>query len=329
MYNGVIIVNKEKDFTSHDVVAKLRGILKQKKIGHTGTLDPQAEGVLPVCLGNATKLCDILTDKKKEYVAELLLGVTTDTQDLTGKVLNKVILGKADEEKNGSRVDGERNCEETLSEEKIREVIASFRGKSMQIPPMYSALKVNGKKLYELAREGKEVERAPRPIEIYELEVLSVELPVVQIRVLCSKGTYIRTLCNDIGDKLGCGGCMKSLVRTKVESFSLENAHTLSRIEEIRDEGNLSEIVIPVDEVFGGLSKIHIKKEYVQVVENGNICAPEFLQERVEAEDGERFLMYHSDGRFFGIYEFVKREALLKPYKMFIPASNDLKSTSK
>lgn len=305
MYNGVIIVNKEKDFTSHDVVAKLRGILKQKKIGHTGTLDPQAEGVLPVCLGNATKLCDILTDKKKEYVAELLLGVTTDTQDLTGKVLNK-----------------ERNYGETISEEKVKKAIASFKGKSMQIPPMYSALKVNGKKLYELAREGKEVERTPRPIEIYELEILSVELPVIRIRVLCSKGTYIRTLCNDIGERLGCGGCMKSLLRTRVESFSLENAHTLSRIEEIRDEGNLSEIIIPVDEVFGGLSKIHIKKEYAPAVENGNICAPEFLQERVEPEDGERFLMYHSDGRFFGIYEFAEREALLKPYKMFIPADN-------
>lgn len=309
MYNGVIIVNKEKDFTSHDVVAKLRGILKQKKIGHTGTLDPQAEGVLPVCLGNATKLCDILTDKKKEYVAELLLGVTTDTQDLTGKVLNKVILGEADEGEN-------------IDEEKVKETIASFKGKSMQIPPMYSALKVNGKKLYELAREGKEVERAPRPIEIYELEILSVELPVIRIRVLCSKGTYIRTLCNDIGERLGCGGCMKSLVRTKVESFSLENANTLSRIEEIRDEGKLSEIIITVDEVFGGLSKIHIKKEYAPVVENGNICSLDFLQERVEPEDGERFLMYHSDGRFFGIYEFAKREAVLKPYKMFIPADN-------
>ncbi len=337
MYNGVIIVNKEKDFTSHDVVAKLRGIVKQKKIGHTGTLDPQAEGVLPVCLGNATKLCDILTDKRKEYVAELLLGVTTDTQDLTGKVLRKVSFGKDGGEENRSHPAGEPNCEETvngeqsckasecreiISEEKIREAIASFKGKSMQIPPMYSALKVNGKKLYELAREGKEVERTPRPIEIYELEILSVELPVVQIRVLCSKGTYIRTLCNDIGDKLGCGGCMKSLVRTRVESFSLENAHTLSQIEEIRDEGNLWKLIIPVDEVFGGLSKIRIKKEYAPVVENGNICAPEFLQERVDAKDGEHFLMYHSDGRFFGIYEFVEREAVLKPYKMFIPTDN-------
>lgn len=341
MYNGVLIVNKEKDFTSHDVVAKLRGILKQKKIGHTGTLDPQAEGVLPVCLGNATKLCDILTDKKKEYVAELLLGVTTDTQDLTGKILKEVSITEDFSEGEDSRANetagrayGKENCKEAIKEkercrdreqgafigkEKVRQVIASFQGKSMQVPPMYSALKVNGKKLYELAREGKEVERAPRPIEIYELEILSMELPVIRIRVLCSKGTYIRTLCHDIGEELGCGGCMKSLVRTRVENFFLENAHTLGEIEKIRDEGALSSLVIPVDEVFSELSGIHIKREYVQVLENGNLCKPEFLEESIDAGDGECFLMYHSDGRFFGIYEFVEKEAVLKPYKMFIP----------
>lgn len=299
MLNGVIIVNKEKDFTSHDAVAKLRGILKQKKIGHTGTLDPQAEGVLPVCLGNATKLCDILTDKKKEYVATLLLGVTTDTQDLTGVVQKEMPV--------------------TADEAKVREVVASFEGKSMQIPPMYSALKVNGKKLYELARQGKEVERQPRPIEIYELEILSMELPEVKIRVLCSKGTYIRTLCADIGEKLGCGGAMKHLLRTKVEDFDLKDAHTLSQIEEIRDRGELSRIVIPVDEIFFRLQKLHIRPEYAALVENGNTCAPETVRETVDAADGERFLMYHSNGAFYGIYEYRAGEKLLKPYKMFIP----------
>ncbi len=319
MYNGVIIVNKEKDFTSHDVVAKLRGILKQKKIGHTGTLDPQAEGVLPVCLGNATKLCDILTDKKKEYVAELLLGVTTDTQDLTGRILREVSVCEGAKEEKDGRADEECDCKKIVRAEQVKECIASFQGKSMQIPPMYSALKVNGRKLYELAREGKEVERAPRPIEIYELEILSIELPVVKIRVLCSKGTYIRTLCADIGEKLGCGGCMKSLLRTRVADFLLEDAHTLPEIEKIRDEGKLSGLVIPVDQVFSGLSRIHIKKEHAFVLENGNICGLELIEEAVAPEDGERFLMYHSDGRFFGIYEFVEREAVLKPYKMFIP----------
>lgn len=299
MLNGVIIVNKEKDFTSHDVVAKLRGILKQKKIGHTGTLDPQAEGVLPVCLGNATKLCDILTDKKKEYVATLLLGVTTDTQDMTGTV--------------------EKEAPVTADEAQVRRVVASFEGTYMQIPPMYSALKVNGKKLYELARQGKEVERQPRPVEIYELEILSMKLPEVTIRVLCSKGTYIRTLCADIGEKLGCGGVMKSLLRTRVEDFELKDAHTLSRIEEIRDRGELSRIVIPVDGIFSRLKKLHIRQEYAMLLENGNTCTPETVRETVDAGDGERFLMYHSNGAFYGIYEYTSEENLLKPYKMFLP----------
>ncbi len=299
MLNGVIIVNKEKDFTSHDAVAKLRGILKQKKIGHTGTLDPQAEGVLPVCLGNATKLCDILTDKKKEYVATLLLGVATDTQDMTGTVQKKAPV--------------------TASEAQVKEAVASFMGKSMQLPPMYSALKVNGKKLYELAREGKEVERQPRPIEIYELEILSMELPEVKLRVLCSKGTYIRTLCADIGEKLGCGGAMKSLLRTRVGDFYLKDARTLSQIEEIRDRGALSEIVVPVDEIFFRLQKLHIRPEYAALLENGNTCFPEAAREVISAKDGERFLMYHTNGAFYGIYEYTAAEKLLKPYKMFIP----------
>lgn len=300
MLNGIIIVNKEKDFTSHDVVAKLRGILKQKKIGHTGTLDPQAQGVLPVCLGNATKLCDVLTDKKKEYVATLLLGVTTDTEDMTGTVLTQ--------------------NEVTVTEEKVREVVASFVGKSMQVPPMYSALKVNGKKLYELAREGKVVEREARPIEVYELEILSVDLPRVELRVFCSKGTYIRTLCADIGAKLGCGGAMESLLRTRVEDFYLKQAHTLSEIEEIRDNNALDTIVIPVDEVFGYLPKIHMKPEFAIMIENGNTCpVSTIVEDELVPEDGQRFLMYHSNGLFYGIYEYVEKDGLLKPYKMFIP----------
>lgn len=300
MLNGIIIVNKEKDFTSHDVVAKLRGILKQKKIGHTGTLDPQAQGVLPVCLGNATKLCDVLTDKKKEYVATLLLGVTTDTEDMTGTVLTE------------SKV--------VVTEEEVREAVASFVGKSMQVPPMYSALKVNGKKLYELAREGKVVEREARPIEVYEMEILSMDLPRVQIRVFCSKGTYIRTLCADIGAKLGCGGAMENLLRTRVEDFYLKQAHTLSEIEEIRDKEALDTIVIPVDEVFGYLPKIHTKPEFSIMIENGNTCpVSTIVEDDLAPEEGQRFLMYHSNGLFYGIYEYVEKDGLLKPYKMFIP----------
>ena len=186
MINGVLNIYKEKGFTSHDVVAKLRGITKQKKIGHTGTLDPDAQGVLPVCLGKATKLCDMLTDKDKVYEAVLLLGKSTDTQDITGTVL---------EEKSISG----------LTEEAVRKCIQAFIGEQEQIPPMYSALKVNGKKLYELAREGIEIERKARRITIHDIEILEVNLPRVRMSVHCSKGTYIRTLCNDIGEKLGCG----------------------------------------------------------------------------------------------------------------------------
>ncbi|MBP7199034.1 MAG: tRNA pseudouridine(55) synthase TruB, partial [Acetatifactor sp.] len=188
--DGIINVYKEAGFTSHDVVAKLRGICRQKKIGHTGTLDPQATGVLPVCLGNATRACEMLTDRTKEYVAELLLGQITDTQDITGTVLEE--------------------REVAVSEAQVREVIAGFVGGYDQIPPMYSALKVNGKKLYELARAGKEVERQARHVDLPAIEILEIKFPVVKFRVECSKGTYIRSLCADIGEKLCCGGTMQS-----------------------------------------------------------------------------------------------------------------------
>ena len=211
MLNGIINVYKEAGFTSHDVVAKMRGICGQKKIGHTGTLDPAATGVLPVCLGSGTRLCDMLTEKDKEYVAVLLLGMTTDTQDTTGTVLSRK--------------------EVNASEEEVAEAVTSFVGDYDQVPPMYSALKVNGKKLYELARAGKEVEREARRVRIEEIEILHMELPRVTMRVVCSKGTYIRTLCADIGNKLCCGGTMESLQRTRVGIFKLEEALTLSRKE--------------------------------------------------------------------------------------------------
>ena len=203
MVNGILNVYKEKGYTSHDVVAKLRGIVGQKKIGHTGTLDPDAEGVLPVCLGRATKVCDMLTEKDKTYEAVLLLGKETDTQDISGTVLR---VGET----------------EGLTQEQVKDCVMSFVGEYDQIPPMYSALKVNGKKLYELAREGKTIERKSRKVEIKEIRILEMALPRVRMEVSCSKGTYIRTLCHDIGEKLGCFGCMESLLRTKVSRFEIE-----------------------------------------------------------------------------------------------------------
>ena len=205
--DGVIVIRKEKGFTSHDVVAKLRGILHMKKIGHTGTLDPDAEGVLPVALGKATRLVDMITDKEKTYEAVMRLGVVTDTQDMSGTVLSQTE-------------------DISVTEEELRTVIGSFVGDYMQVPPMYSALKVNGKKLYELAREGKTVERKARPVHFYEIEILDIDFPLVRFCVTCSKGTYIRTLCHDIGEKLGCGAAMETLLRTKVGRF-LANGNPL------------------------------------------------------------------------------------------------------
>ena len=218
--DGVIVIRKEKGFTSHDVVAKLRGILHMKKIGHTGTLDPDAEGVLPVALGKATRLVDMITDKEKTYEAVMRLGVVTDTQDMSGTVLSQT-------------------TELSVTEEELCTVVSSFVGDYMQVPPMYSALKVNGKKLYELAREGKTVERKPRPVHFYEIEILDISFPLVRFRVTCSKGTYIRTLCHDIGEKLGCGAAMESLLRTKVGRFTLDDAITLAQTEEAVQEGTI------------------------------------------------------------------------------------------
>ena len=205
MFHGMINVYKEPGYTSHDVVARLRGILKQKRIGHTGTLDPAAEGVLPVCLGVGTRLCELLTDRDKAYRAVLLLGKETDTQDTTGRV---------------TRDETEKAM--ALSDESIRQAAEGFLGAYDQVPPMYSALKVQGKKLYELARQGKTVEREPRRVWIHEIQVEEIRLPRVVLTVNCSKGTYIRTLCEDMGRVLDCGGCMEHLTRTRAAGFGLD-----------------------------------------------------------------------------------------------------------
>ena len=296
MYNGVINIYKEKGFTSHDVVAKMRGICKQKKIGHTGTLDPDAEGVLPVCLGSGTKLCDMLTEKDKEYVAELLLGIETDTQDISGQVL--------------------RTCEPVMDEDAVRQAVLDFQGEYMQVPPMYSALKVNGKKLYELARAGKEVERQARPVEIQKIEILDMQLPVVKIRVACSKGTYIRTLCADIGEKLGCGGTMKSLLRTRVGIFTLGEAIALKELEELRDNEGIETKLFAVDRVFEELPAIHIKEEYQKLLDNGNPFFANQTEEQKKYPAGEWVRVYGKD-KFYGIYAFEAQKHYYKPVKMF------------
>lgn len=298
MINGIIIVNKETGFTSHDVVAKLRGICGQKKIGHTGTLDPAATGVLPVCLGSGTKLCDMLTDRDKEYVAELLLGVETDTQDTTGSVL--------------------RESPVTVTEEEVSRACLSFLGDYDQIPPMYSALKVDGKKLYELARAGKEVERKARRVRILELEILEMRLPVVKLRVVCSKGTYIRTLCSDIGQKLGCGGAMQSLQRTKAGRFRLEDALTLGELQQLKDSGELERVVQPVDSLFEETPALHVTAEAARLLENGNALLPVQFAETVTPEPERWVRVYRPDGRFAGIYAYEEQKRWYRPVKMFL-----------
>ncbi len=297
MINGIINVYKEKGFTSHDVVAKLRGICRQKKIGHTGTLDPDAEGVLPVCLGNATKLCEMLTDKTKEYEAEFLLGVTTDTQDMSGTVITQK--------------------EVLITEDALKETILSFVGEYDQLPPMYSAIKVNGKKLYELAREGKEVERKSRRVKILSIEIQRVALPLFKIRVQCSKGTYIRTLGADIGEKLGCGAAMTSLLRTSAGNFKVEEALTLSQIEALRDANELLQNVVTVESVFDQLRKGTVKSEYRNYIDNGNAISASQLSENEDWHPAEQIRMYNNDLVFCGIYEYKQAERLFKPVKIF------------
>lgn len=297
--DGILNIYKEQGFTSHDVVAKLRGICKQKKIGHTGTLDPDAVGVLPVCLGKATKVCDLLTDKDKTYEAVLQLGVVTDTQDMSGEILSKQDV-----------------C---VSRDEIEEAVMSFVGDYDQIPPMYSALKINGKKLYELAREGKVVERKARRITIHDIQIAAIDMEqkTVTMTVSCSKGTYIRTLCHDIGEKLGCGGVMATLKRTKVSSFMIEDSLILSEVEELVKAGKIEEHLVKVDSMFSNLTAVTVSKKYQKYVDNGNKIEISFLTEPVTTSPKQEFRVYDEEQRFVGIFEAENRKTL-KPKKMFL-----------
>ena len=298
MINGVLNIYKEKGYTSHDVVAKLRGIVGQKKIGHTGTLDPDAVGVLPVCLGKATKLCDMLTDKNKTYETVMLLGKVTDTQDISGITLSE----------------GDTS---NLDERTVKTAILSFLGDYMQIPPMYSALKVNGKKLYELAREGIEIERKARPVHILEIQIKEIQLPRVRMEVTCSKGTYIRTLCHDIGAKLGCGACMEELIRTKVSRFNIKDSLTLEQVAKLMKADQLEAHMVAIDEMFSDYEAVALKDEFVSLVYNGNVFFPKHLQRHLELTDEKMVRVYDGNGEFIAIYRFIKNKNLFKIVKMF------------
>nr|WP_308649338.1 tRNA pseudouridine(55) synthase TruB [uncultured Agathobacter sp.] len=297
MVNGIINVYKEKGYTSFDVVAKMRGIFGQKKIGHTGTLDPDAQGVLPVCLGKATKVCDLLTDKDKVYKATMLLGIQTDTLDISGKVCNKAVVN--------------------VTEQQVRDVISTFIGNIEQVPPMYSALKVNGKKLYELAREGKTIERKARKVSIYDITIDEICLPEVVMTVSCSKGTYIRSLCDDIGTKLGCYGCMKDLLRTKVACFDIGDAYKISEIEKLKES-----IVLPVDMLFENIPAVNTVLMAQKLIENGNRIPAEMINadgnKQRKYDDEGRYRIYNPEDSFVGIYTYKAETDDFKPVKIFM-----------
>lgn len=361
--DGIINIYKEQGYTSHDVIARMRGISGQRRAGHTGTLDPDAEGVLPVCLGTATRVVEMLTDTDKSYEAVVLLGIATDTEDISGEIT----------------AFGQDRLSE-IPDDSISVAVQSFKGEYMQIPPVYSAIKKDGKKLCELTREGKELIPEARSVTIKEIEIMSniadgvlgekpelvrggdgsegsgtlvlkegsymdrfgangepeddrfkrnndpewmkdeavLALPVKRfvIRVECAKGTYIRSLCRDIGEKLGVHATMEKLIRTKVGSLGIESSLTLAQAQELAGEGRLSEALIATDECFKDLPALHTKEKYDQVLENGNIMFFRHFKEYIK-EPVSPVRVYTSKGEFLAVYQFEERRKLYKPLKMF------------
>lgn len=268
--NGIILVDKPKDWTSHDVVAKLRGVLHERRIGHSGTLDPLATGLLVVFVGRATRAVEFAEADSKEYLAGLRLGVSTDTQDITGNIVAESAA--------------------LPDEAALREALGRFIGDIEQIPPMYSAIKIGGKKLYELARRGESVERAPRKITVSAIDIAGRDGDDYILNISCSKGTYVRTLCSDIGEALGCGACMSSLRRTRAGVFSVDDAHSLADIEAAVREGRLSDIILPVDTLFASFPKLTVSQSAAKRLKNGNI-----IKISISAEDGEYKVYSDSD----------------------------------
>lgn len=276
--NGILLIDKAADWTSNDVVAKLKGILRERRIGHSGTLDPMATGLLVVFVGRATRAVEFAEAHSKRYIAGLRLGISTDTQDITGKVL--------------------KSSEKRVEESTLQAALDSFRGDISQIPPMYSAIKINGQKLYDIARRGGEVERKPRQINISGLELIGRENDDWILDVSCSKGTYIRTLCNDIGEKLECCGCMSSLRRIKAGDFTIDRAYTLQQVQQAADEGRAESLLLPVDSLFEEFPAFTANAAMERKLRNGNIvrCGEAEGKYRVYSESGEFLLLGQVNG---------------------------------
>ena len=304
MFHGMMTIYKEAGYTSSDVVARLRGILHMKKIGHTGTLDPDAEGVLPVCLGNGTKLCELIADRDKEYIAVMRLGVVTDTQDMSGKVLRRI---------------PDEDVKKLVTREALDRAAEEFKGEITQVPPMYSAVKVNGRRLYQYARQGKKVEIPDRRVTIYELEIADVDLPLVTMRVRCSKGTYIRTLCQDLGERLGTGAAMEHLLRTRVGQFRLEQSIRLDDAEAVMksdDPGRIEEYIAPVDSFFESAPRAVVSEEGMRYLLNGNTVKRRLTDLPQETAAGE-VRMYGPDGKFRALYKYDPDQDALRVIRMF------------
>lgn len=285
--NGIILIDKPQGWTSHDVVGKLRGILHERRIGHSGTLDPLATGLLVVFIGRATRAVEFAEADRKEYIAGLRLGMSTDTQDITGRIISKET--------------------DIPDEPEVRIAIERFRGELEQIPPMYSAVKIGGKKLYELARKGECIERKSRHITIFGLEITGRSDNDYILDVVCSKGTYIRTLCHDIGAALGCGGCMSSLRRTKSGVFSVDNAYTIAEIQEAADRGEEEKLLLPIDTLFAGYTKLSVDADSEKKLKNGCII-------NTSSPDG-RFRVYSEDGEFLLLGDV--KDGVMKTVKNF------------
>ena len=285
--NGILLVDKPAGWTSSDVVIKLKGILHQRRIGHSGTLDPMATGLLVVFVGRATRAVEFAETHSKRYIAGLRLGDVTDTQDITGNIISH------------------KNV--YITKERLNEVLRNFTGDIVQIPPMYSAIKVNGQRLYKIARSGGEVERKGREINISALSVIGKDGEDYILDVSCSKGTYIRTLCHDIGEALGCGGCMSSLRRIEAGNFSIENAHTLDEIKEKAAAGETEKLLLPVDALFSSLSALTVGEESEKRIRCGSDC-------KIKAADGE-YRVYSESGEFLMLGR--AENGMLKTVKSF------------
>ena len=299
-YSGILCVNKPQEFTSFDVIAKLRGMTRTRKLGHSGTLDPMATGVLPVFFGNATKACDLVPRSDKRYRAGIRFGLATDTQDIWGRPLRK--------------------DPSPVPRVALEAALSAFRGEISQLPPMYSAVQINGQRLYDLARRGIEVERPPRTVTIHSLELLAYDESAREaaIDVHCSKGTYIRTLCHDLGEALGCGAVMTSLTRTEAAGFTLADCRTFAEIEELLAEGTFAEALLPVAQLFRELPPVHLSPVQTRMFENG----VRLDLNRVRYEDsGEIHAVYGPTGEFLGLADCRKETAELVMRKLFIQRS--------